>query len=468
MDREYEKKDGLTCLTESPENTQIHLIFVHGLNGGAYSTWDSGNQSELGFWPNAIAKKYSWCCVWTLHYTADILEYPWAPSKTIDLLHKSNWLMSELVLNRIHEKPVVFICHSLGGILVKQALQFSQFYGDDNWRLIWRHTQAVIFLATPHVGAGIANIAIAISNAIRSKISWPARSLLKPSKALKNLERNNPTLIYLKNWYRNHAPVQGIKTIAFAEGKPVGPFVVVNVEDANPQVAFSPLIQLSDKDHISIAKPENSNDTVYKQVTFYLEELKKKVDEGRIQTFASPGSNVSILESEKEAMEKLAKERKWVSYLSGYWWEFIEVDDKNEISFFQIQPHAISSRLSCWGNHFDMNGIQISEWKSITAGIEKENDELILKYHWEGYRIKGNDKGSRFSGFGNMKFNMQNKSVDRIDRGGGEFWDVNESHPEQTVCKSIKLRRVIDSESIRIMEDGTDKEIKSLVVKRLS
>ncbi|MFC1560725.1 esterase/lipase family protein [Pseudomonadota bacterium] len=467
MVHEYEKQDGLTCLTKNQEKTQAHLVFVHGMQGGAFSTWDSGSESELGFWPAVVAKNNPWCCVWTLHYKADILEYPWESNKTLDLLHKSNWLMSELVLNRIHEKPLVFVCHSLGGVLVKQVLQFSQFYGDDNWRLLWRHTQAVIFLATPHVGAGMANIVLAISKAIRINFPWPARSLLSPSKALKNLEKNNPTLIYLRNWYRNYAPAQGIKTMAFAEGKAVGPFIVVNIEDANPQVAFSPLVPLSDEDHISIAKPRNLSNTVYKQVGHYLEDLKKQLDEGRILKILPSDRNEATFMREKEVMKKLAQERNWISSLTGFWWEYITVGGEKELSFFQIRPNSQSYMPSLWGEHYDKNGLHISNWNSVIAGVEKVKDQIIVNYHWEGRHIKGKNSGLKFSGFGRMKFQLSNESIDRIDKGTGEFWDVNESHLEQTAYKSIELRRAVDSDTIFKMENGSEKEVKSLVIERI-
>jgi hypothetical protein len=288
------------------------------------------------------------------------------------------------------------------------------------------------------------------------------RLLLRPSRALKNLKKNNPTLVYLRNWYRNHAPTQGIETIAYAEGRAlVGTLVVVNMEDANPQVANCPTVPLSDQDHISIAKPDNKRRDVYRRVHHYLEDLKKRLEDGRIQTIPSPTR-------EEAAMRKLAEKRDWISSLSGYWWELIKIDDKTEVSFFEIRPHSLSNSVSCEGKHYTENGEHISNWHSVIAGVEKEQNKIVLSYHWEGTRTSGMERGLQFQGFGKMRFPEPKEPGDRIDRAIGGFWDVKISQPKQTIYKSVELYRAVDDDCIRKMTAGTPKAIKSYVLKMLN
>jgi hypothetical protein len=436
----------------------MNLVFVHGLGGGAYSTWDAGVGSELGYWPEKLAEHYQHCCVWTLHYTADIFDGPLRKSKTIDILDKSRWFVHQLVQNDIHEKPIVFVCHSLGGLLVKQALQFSQSLGPDKWRSIWAGTQAVIFLATPHTGSQLANISVVLAKVINRITRGWSRLLFKPSRAIENLEKNNPTLRWIRDWYRYHAPLQGIETMAYAEGRELFGAIVVDMEAANPQIAGVEFAQLSDEDHISIAKPVNSRKTVYRAVTRYVESLEARVNDGRVVSASS-------LMPTRIALERAAKNRKAISRISGWWWELIRVDKNIEVSFFQIRPHPMTNSVFCGGKHFDRNGNPISEWHSEMADIKTKDNGMAIWYYWKGKRIAGEEVGQKREGFGRFEFDEPFPTADRIDKGSGEFWDILEGFPEQPEYKRVEpLLRETRAEVIRDMTKGESEEKKSRIL----
>lgn len=68
-------------------------------------------------------------------------------------------LVGELVADRIMQKattrPIIFICHGFGGLLVKRALAFSSSRTSpklDHLRSISRSTYGLLFMATPHNG----------------------------------------------------------------------------------------------------------------------------------------------------------------------------------------------------------------------------------------------------------------------------------------------------------------------------
>jgi hypothetical protein len=97
------------------------VIFVHGLGGHAYDTWRRDTKKEAAedasFWPIWLAQDVPGISVYTLAYEAPA----------------SNWLgtsmplqdravnVSEILLSKAGLKtgPIVFICHSLGGLIVK-------------------------------------------------------------------------------------------------------------------------------------------------------------------------------------------------------------------------------------------------------------------------------------------------------------------------------------------------------------
>lgn len=50
-------------------------------------------------------------------------------------------------------RPLVFICHSLGGLVIKQALVLAARDGDDGRDEIYRSTIGVVFFGTPNLGS---------------------------------------------------------------------------------------------------------------------------------------------------------------------------------------------------------------------------------------------------------------------------------------------------------------------------
>src|SRR5262245_44151501 len=163
----------------------------------------------------------------------------------------------------IATKPIVFVAHSLGGVLVKQALQFAESLGGHDWREIGNRARAIVFLATPHDGATLATVATRLAEATRGT-GVLARVFMRPSLALRNLQKNNPTLRYQGEWYRSHVASQGIETITFAERRPLlGGLMVVDESSANPHIPNCVPIPLPDEDHISIAKPRHMNRLVF-------------------------------------------------------------------------------------------------------------------------------------------------------------------------------------------------------------
>ena len=139
-------------------------------------------------------------------------------------------------------RPLFFICHSLGGLVVKQILRASS---DDNGRLktIFANTRAVLFLATPHAGAALASLVSQFRIVFGATIT------------IENLQAHDAELRNLLNWYRKHAPAAGIQTASYFETRGCKGVTIVNPTSAHPGTGADPVGL--DEDHISIAKPRN-------------------------------------------------------------------------------------------------------------------------------------------------------------------------------------------------------------------
>ncbi|KAH7125941.1 hypothetical protein EDB81DRAFT_810193 [Dactylonectria macrodidyma] len=65
-------------------------------------------------------------------------------------------------------RPLIFVAHSLGGLVVKAALSISKQSTRQPWkRNIYLSTTGIIFLGTPHGGSGVADWGLIASNLTR-------------------------------------------------------------------------------------------------------------------------------------------------------------------------------------------------------------------------------------------------------------------------------------------------------------
>jgi tetratricopeptide (TPR) repeat protein len=151
------------------------------------------------------------------------------------------------------EEPLVFIGHSLGGLIIKQLLRTAESMARYDARAagLIERVGKVGFLATPHSGAGLA--------------TWGdrLRILVRPSAATASLVRNDPNLRDLNIWYRNWANARGIAHLVLAETKPTSTLgLVVRPDSADPGLANMQLVPVSE-DHRTICKPADKTQDIY-------------------------------------------------------------------------------------------------------------------------------------------------------------------------------------------------------------
>jgi WD40 repeat protein len=207
------------------------VVFVHGLDGDPVETWSS---SPSFSWPRLLGEDVKGLAVWTLGYPAASSEWRGASMPLADRAYAT---LSLLEAKGLGSRPIVFIVHSLGGLLVKQ----------------------IVFLATPNSGSRIAN--------------WVNYwSVLRASSAAKDLQDNDARLRELNVWFRNKVPEFGLRIQVYCEKLPVGPVIVVDEASADPGIAGVIPIPL-DENHISICKPSSKDSLVYLQVKRFVSEL---------------------------------------------------------------------------------------------------------------------------------------------------------------------------------------------------
>jgi len=232
----------------------VDLIFVHGLAGDPYETWTSAGE----VWPRWLAEDLPGASINTLGYGTGFLA-KWA-AKQMNLYELAESALEHMAGHGIGTRPLAFVCHSLGGLVVKQMLRSAGEASSAPWQAIADQTRLVAFIATPHQGATIAQVFTFIAPKLSSK---HIDLIADETGALKNLN----------DAYRDLAPARGIRTLAYYEThKAKKAAFIVDKISADPGVAGTRAIALNG-DHISVCKPADRRAPLYASLRAHLSDV---------------------------------------------------------------------------------------------------------------------------------------------------------------------------------------------------
>ena len=159
------EKIGLFELSKAETSKKVDVVAVHGLQGDAFKTWECSNGSLWlrDYLPEEIpsARIMTFGYDSTLAFSNSVARIE---DKALDLLNRLGAKRDESTDRR----PVVFICHSLGGVVVKKALILAHERSlDPVFKDILKNTKAIAFLGVPHKGSDSAWWANFAANALK-------------------------------------------------------------------------------------------------------------------------------------------------------------------------------------------------------------------------------------------------------------------------------------------------------------
>jgi hypothetical protein len=176
------------------------------------------------------------------------------------LFDQASNLLDFLEIRNLGKRPLIFITHSLGGLLVKAMLRTAQTFNQaDSKRSIVEQTKGIIFLATPHTGSHLANLVNNIGTLARTSVS------------VEELKAHAPHLRELNEWYRENIRQMRIVTKVYYEMRSVHGILVVDPDSANPGIEGVKPVAVPE-DHISIAKPKSVESQVYLGTRHFIQE----------------------------------------------------------------------------------------------------------------------------------------------------------------------------------------------------
>ncbi|RYP16755.1 hypothetical protein DL765_004932 [Monosporascus sp. GIB2] len=149
--------DGIKVLHNYPDAT-VDICFVHGLTGGRDSTWTAHRQSTP--WPKTLLPpRLSTARVLTFGYDAYGVRTSVASSNRL-INHATN-LLNDLTTDRASvnasSRPLIFVTHSLGGLVCKEAILLSRNNPETHLRDVFNCTKGIVFMGTPHKGSWMAD-----------------------------------------------------------------------------------------------------------------------------------------------------------------------------------------------------------------------------------------------------------------------------------------------------------------------
>ncbi|XP_008795143.1 uncharacterized protein LOC103710976 isoform X2 [Phoenix dactylifera] len=265
----------------------LDVVFVHGLRGGPFKSWriadnKSSTTSKSGLvenidqeagkqgtcWPREwLAADFPDARLFTVRYKTNLTQWSGA---SLPLQEVSSMLLRKLIGAGIGNRPVVFVTHSMGGLVVKQMLFQAKINNLDKFM---NNTIGVVFYSCPHFGSKLADM------------PWRMGLVLRPAPSIGELRSGSPRLVELNDLLRHLQKKGLLEVLSFSETQ-VTPIVegyggwafrmeIVPIESAYP--GFGELVVLDATDHINSCKPVSRIDPSYAETLDFLKKLKARL-----------------------------------------------------------------------------------------------------------------------------------------------------------------------------------------------
>ena len=258
------------------------VVFIHGLQGGPYASWRTKGAERTA----DITLNQCWPSEWlarepgmgnvrllSLGYPTKIFDWEGA---SVSFREQSGKVMKKLAAAGVGQRPVIFVAHSMGGLVIKEMIMQSSNaeresgsdYDDPRIRDVLSNTKGVVFYSTPHSGSWLADA------------SWATFWYLSLKDTVSVL-RPGPYVDGLNDFFKKYCEKQKVSVLSFCEGtatelldsyKPVSyNAVVVPAESAHP--GFGDFVVLEGENHIYVCKPAAKTDLAYAKLVAFVKDV---------------------------------------------------------------------------------------------------------------------------------------------------------------------------------------------------
>jgi len=263
--------DRLVRHTNSLSNWGVDVVFVHGLWGGVFFTWRQREKDGFDSGASDISNfSFCWPRDWLLEDVqsrdhvrligCDFDSYlsQWGDDCPIqnfnrNLDERSEDMLTSLMMAGVGSRPVIFVGHSMGGLIIKKMLLLAQ--SNERFQSVAANTKGVVFYSTPHAGSEIA------------RMNPVLKYIVFPSIEVQELEMDHPDLHILNDYFKKFVQQFKTRVISFGETLPTRHLGMdiqfVPEHSADPGVGEFHAVPYN---HIDICKPENVRSVLYRKL----------------------------------------------------------------------------------------------------------------------------------------------------------------------------------------------------------
>lgn len=222
----YDGTKALEKEGDASDKGGVDIVAVHGLNGHPLLSFTDAS-TGCCWLRDLLPMDFPHCRVFTYAYDANTIA------------HQIPVTFNELALvfcQNLHlafrqeagVRPLIFVAHSLGGLLVKRALVMTKEFSE-RWQSICQRTAGILFFGTPHHGSSAAEWSTVAMNIVRLVTSKVNKELIHQMRSTMETTEANQQFVrlHLQN------PVSQTQIFSFYETIPskyIG--IVVNKSSA--------------------------------------------------------------------------------------------------------------------------------------------------------------------------------------------------------------------------------------------
>lgn len=262
-------KYGLQLLYDGADagHRDIDFVAVHGVGGHPLQSFTNA-ETGCCWIRDLLPLRFPHSRVFSYGYPADFLTK--VHTSLSDQARELCWGLGNYDREQATTRQRIFICHSVGGLLVKRVL--IEAYHHQQFIDVYKYTSGIVFLGTPHRGSSSASLALTLAKIVRV---GPG-ALRVNQDLLREVQRNSEQVDEINQKFAHVIfKSQSLLIGSFYETYATKPFGII-AERSSAILNFPSEICISlDANHAQLSKFHGSNDINYERVLSLIVTLRK-------------------------------------------------------------------------------------------------------------------------------------------------------------------------------------------------
>ncbi|KAK3988899.1 hypothetical protein QBC44DRAFT_397126 [Cladorrhinum sp. PSN332] len=281
------------------------LIFVAGLGGHYRETWRAVDNT---IWPQDLLHSEDYGVqdlrIWSFEYNTTLRGSSHVSQIGDHARELLGWIMIKIggtswirapqpgEAGTVQLKPIIFVGHSLGGMLIKKAMLIAE--TEDDYKVVWHATRGAMFFAVPHHGLDRADWKSFVTLVL--KANAPVRGIRPTSRMEEQAVANGEALLGITHDFRRLQ--ESLFFVNYSEGRLMrGSTVPIIAEGRGWMDAPRQFALKLDGDHLGLCKFEKPRERVTGDFETVVSHLKHLVGASKALE--------NIGDTAKEALESL-------------------------------------------------------------------------------------------------------------------------------------------------------------------